>query len=79
MKNQFMVQPFIGPIDSFEWIIVENFLSTGENELPCVLLIEKYHMHKIRIPMRLDCDEDIESARNLERNIVDWTYHFTCH
>jgi len=58
-----------GPIDSFEWRIVENFLSSWrKSDLPCIpILKEVPHGHDCCVTMRLDCDEDIESARELRR------------
>lgn len=66
----------VGPIDSFEWHIVERYISSWRcAELPCVpVLLETPWGYDAAITMRLDCDEDIESARALwdaykERNI----------
>jgi peptidoglycan/xylan/chitin deacetylase (PgdA/CDA1 family) len=57
----------VGPIDSFEWRIVEQFLSSWRHqELPCQpILTEIPWGCEAAVTMRLDCDEDIESARAL--------------
>ena len=56
-----------GPIDSQEWRIVEDFLSCHRaQDLPCVpVLSEIPHGFDSAVTMRLDCDEDVESARAL--------------
>lgn len=57
----------VGPCDSFEWRIVENFLSSYRAEqIPCQpVLSEVPWGYDAAITSRLDCDEDIESARPL--------------
>lgn len=57
----------VGPCDSFEWRFVEMFLSTHRAaELPCQpVLSELPWGYDAAITSRLDCDEDIESARPL--------------
>ncbi|KWK82682.1 hypothetical protein [Burkholderia ubonensis] len=57
----------VGPCDSFEWRIVENFLSGyGAQRLPChPVLSEIPWGADAAITSRLDCDEDVESARAL--------------
>lgn len=54
----------VGPVDSFEWRLVENFISTWEAEsLPCCPVIREIPWGcDSAITMRLDCDEDITSA-----------------
>jgi len=56
-----------GPIDSQEWRMVENFLSCHRPaDLPCVpVLAEVPFGFDSAVTMRLDCDEDVESARDL--------------
>jgi hypothetical protein len=56
-----------GPIDSQEWRLVEDFLSCHRpDELPCwPVLAEVPQGFDAAVSMRLDCDEDIESARAL--------------
>lgn len=56
-----------GPIDSFEWRLVERFLASWRHsELPChPILHETPWGYDIAVTMRLDCDEDVESARPL--------------
>ena len=57
----------VGPFDSFEWRIVENFLSGYHSHaLPCQpVLSELPWGYDAAITSRLDCDEDVESARPL--------------
>ena len=57
----------VGPIDSYEWRIVEYFLSSFRPEkLPCQPVLHEIPWgHDAAITMRLDCDEDVESARAL--------------
>ena len=57
----------VGPCDSFEWRMVEQFLSGYRaHELPCQpVLSELPWGYDAAITSRLDCDEDIESARPL--------------
>lgn len=57
----------VGPIDSQEWRIVEEFLANHRHhELPCwPVLHEIPYGYDAAVTMRLDCDEDIESARPL--------------
>ena len=56
-----------GPIDSFEWKVVEDFISNWRgSDLPCIPVIKEVpHGYDCCVTMRLDCDEDIESARDL--------------
>lgn len=57
----------VGPIDSFEWRIVERFLSAHRaDRLPChAVLGELPWGCDAAITSRLDCDEDIEASRPL--------------
>ncbi|CAB3718819.1 hypothetical protein LMG24238_04701 [Paraburkholderia sediminicola] len=57
----------VGPCDSFEWRMVENFLSGYRSDtLPCQpVLSELPWGYDAAITSRLDCDEDVESARPL--------------
>lgn len=57
----------VGPIDSFEWRLVESFIASYRHEeLPChPVLREVPWGYDAAITMRLDCDEDVESARPL--------------
>lgn len=57
----------VGPIDSFEWRLVERFLSSWRHaELPCQPVLQEIPWgHDAVVTMRLDCDEDVESARPL--------------
>jgi hypothetical protein len=57
----------VGPCDSFEWRMVEQFLSGYQPDtLPCQpVLSELPWGYDAAITSRLDCDEDVESARPL--------------
>ena len=56
-----------GPVDSQEWLLVERFLSSHRNgQLVCQPVIREIpHGYDAAVTMRLDCDEDVESARPL--------------
>lgn len=56
-----------GPIDSYEWASVEDFFANYRHEdLPCVpALREAPFGCGLAVTMRLDCDEDLASARTL--------------
>lgn len=64
----------VGPVDSFEWRLVENFLSTGlaEDQPCCPVIREIPWGYDTAITMRLDCDEDITSARPLWEAYRAW-------
>ncbi|MFM0036772.1 polysaccharide deacetylase [Paraburkholderia strydomiana] len=57
----------VGPCDSFEWRLVENFLSGHRaGALPCQPVVSEIPAgYDAAITSRLDCDEDVESARPL--------------
>lgn len=57
----------VGPIDSYEWRLVENFIASYRHEeLPCQPVLREIPWgYDAVITMRLDCDEDVESARSL--------------
>ncbi|MGX6571145.1 polysaccharide deacetylase [Cupriavidus necator] len=57
----------VGPCDSFEWRIVETFLANHRAEtLPCQPVLSEIPWgYDAAITSRLDCDEDVESARPL--------------
>lgn len=57
----------VGPVDSAEWCLVEAYFGDYRAaELPCVpYLSEIPYGYESAVTMRLDCDEDIESARPL--------------
>lgn len=56
-----------GPVDSAEWIVVEAYLADWRaNDLPCVPVVSEIPWgYDGAVTMRLDCDEDIASARPL--------------
>lgn len=64
----------VGPVDSFEWRLVENFLSAAQAEgQPCCPVIREIPWgYDTAITMRLDCDEDITSARPLWEAYRAW-------
>ena len=57
----------VGPIDSFEWRLVEYFLASYRaTDLPCQPVLQEIPWgYDAAVTMRLDCDEDVESARPL--------------
>lgn len=57
----------VGPVDSQEWRIIEQFLAHHRHDhLPCWPVISELpHGYDAAVTMRLDCDEDVESAREL--------------
>lgn len=57
----------VGPVDSQEWQLIEAFLAHYRYPLlPCCpVLCEVPHGYQAAVTMRLDCDEDVESARPL--------------
>lgn len=69
----------VGCIDSFEWIMIENFISSWRsNELSCAPVISEIPWgHDSAVTMRLDCDENVESARPLMLSYKDWNVPFS--
>ena len=56
----------VGPVDSLEWVVIERFLSDYRPELQCIpYLLQTPKDFSAVATMRLDCDEDIASARPL--------------
>lgn len=64
----------VGPVDSFEWRLVENFLSAWQAEAqPCCPVIREIPWgYDSAVTMRLDCDEDITSAHALWVAYREW-------
>lgn len=60
----------VGPVDSTEWSVIENFVSNWRpGELACwPCLRQTPRGCNAVVTMRLDCDEDIASARD----VFDW-------
>jgi hypothetical protein len=56
-----------GPVDSTEWTVVERFLSDWRADaLPCLpVILQTPAGCNCLVTMRLDCDEDIGSARDV--------------
>ena len=57
----------VGPIDSHEWRLIEEFVSSYRfRQIPCLpVLIEVPFGYSGAVTMRLDCDEEISSSRFL--------------
>ena len=57
----------VGPVDSYEWFLIEQFISEYRfGEIPAWPVISEIpYGYESAVTMRLDCDEDIESARSL--------------
>jgi hypothetical protein len=57
----------VGPVDSQEWALVEHFIASYRSaDLSCwPVLREIPYGFNAAVTMRLDCDEDVESARPL--------------
>lgn len=57
----------VGPVDSWEWTLVENFFSHYRcSELPCLPHLRAIpYGYRGAVTMRLDCDQAIASARPL--------------
>ncbi len=57
----------VGPVDSTEWSIIENFISDWRAEdMPCLpVLCQTPKNCQCLVTMRLDCDEAVASARPL--------------
>lgn len=68
-----------GPIDSFEWRLVERFLSSWRHDtLPCQPVLQEIPWgYEAAVTMRLDCDEDIDSARALHAAYRDMKVPFS--
>jgi hypothetical protein len=58
---------YVGPIDSFEWRIIEIFIAHYQFEkLPCYPVVKEIPFEfDAAITMRLDCDENVASAKPL--------------
>ncbi len=57
----------VGPVDSQEWVLVEHFIANYRSaELPCWPVLREIPFgFDAAVTMRLDCDEEVESARPL--------------
>lgn len=69
----------VGPIDSFEWRLVEVYLSQYRfPDIPAwPVLLEIPYGFEGAVTMRLDCDEDVESARPLFSAYRKWKIPFS--
>jgi hypothetical protein len=63
----------VGPIDSFEWRLVETFISGHRAaELPCQPVLREIPWgYDFASTMRLDCDEDLASVETLSRGYAE--------
>lgn len=68
-----------GCIDSYEWVMIEHYVASWRGkELPCSpVLCDVPWGYDAAVTMRLDCDEDIESARSLMLSYSDWGVPFS--
>lgn len=57
----------VGPVDSTEWSVIERFISDWRSDhLPCLpCLCQTPYGSQCIVTMRLDCDEDVGSARDV--------------
>lgn len=58
----------VGPVDSTEWTVIERFLSDwrADEGFPCLPCLQQAPSgYNAIATMRLDCDEDISSARDV--------------
>ncbi len=57
----------VGPVDSGEWAVVEDFIANWRHaDMPTVPVVSEIPFgYDAAVTMRLDCDEDIASARPL--------------
>lgn len=69
----------VGLIDSGEWIIIEKFISCwGHERYPCLPTLSDIPFgFDSLISMRLDCDEDLDSARCLWQKYRDNLFPFS--
>ena len=69
----------VGPIDSYEWRLVEIYISKYRfHDLPAwPILLEIPYGYDGAVTMRLDCDEDVESARALCDAYKEWQIPFS--
>lgn len=69
----------VGPVDSQEWRLVEGYLAHYRHTaIPCCpVLLEVPYGYGAAVTMRLDCDEDIESARPLWKAYTDMKIPFS--
>ncbi|WP_159060396.1 hypothetical protein [Desulfovibrio desulfuricans] len=60
----------VGPLDSTEWSIVERFISDWRSDdMPCLPCLKQAPAgYRCLVTMRLDCDEDVASAKD----VFDW-------
>jgi len=69
----------VGPIDSYEWRLIEIYIAQYRfHNLPAwPVLLEIPYGYDGAVTMRLDCDEDVESARALHEAYKDWGIPFS--
>ncbi len=69
----------VGPVDSYEWYLLEQFISEYRfGIIPSwPVILEIPFGYESAVTMRLDCDEDIDSARALGRVYQDYQVPFS--
>ena len=78
-SSTFWVNRSVGPVDSYEWRLVEEFICNYRYEtLPCWPVISEIPFgYDAAVTMRLDCDEDVESARLLYQEYKEMQIPFS--
>jgi hypothetical protein len=69
----------VGPVDSYEWRLIENYIANYRfSDLPAwPILLEIPYGYDGAVTMRMDCDEDVESARALCEAYKEWGIPFS--
>ena len=69
----------VGPIDSYEWRLIEIYISQYRfHDLPVWPVISEIpDGYEGAVTMRLDCDENVESARPLYKAYKEWNTPFS--
>lgn len=78
-KNILWFNRSVGPVDSHEWHIVENYIAhfAHEHAVCQPIFSEIPYSYNTAVTMRLDCDEDVESARPLWNTYQDLNVPFS--
>lgn len=69
----------VGPVDSFEWYLIEQYIANyRHDDLSCHPVVREVPWgHDAAVTFRLDCDEDVESARPLMDAYREWRVPFS--
>ncbi|MBU3574768.1 polysaccharide deacetylase [Polynucleobacter sp. UK-Mo-2m-Kol15] len=69
----------VGPVDSYEWRLVEIYIYQYRfSEIPAWPVVSEIpYGYEGAVTMRLDCDEDVESARPLYMAYKEWKAPFS--